>query len=321
MIVSAFFPSCTDGPLTPRLPALFGSDNATLENPSPKLTRTEPRTEPTPAMHVRTNPGHKDESSLAPSAVTPTGVNRPQQPLEPTPASSTFPQPSQKSRAALSQQTSISSIESSSPISSSFPQPSPILLPLSQTSSAPLSQQSSLSSISSFSSVIELDGALTAPARGFMDEQQVEKILGLAADVQYGCRICFHRRELSQSRHWTYHCPAAICSTPEWKLFKTGVPFPRRAVCFYCFGPFGDPFHEEPPTIPASPQDCIFKDAFKELSYIIWQDVDTRRAIFNRLGSQMPETVGTYKRYLSKRISGGAFGIYEVLDAYIDVRA
>ena len=58
----------------------------------------------------------------------------------------------------------------------------------------------------------------------------------------------------------------------------------------------------------------------KELAYIIYDDEGVRRAVFGRLGRPAPLTVDTYKLYISRRVAGGLLGVYEVLNAYINVR-
>ena len=147
------------------------------------------------------------------------------------------------------------------------------------------------------------------------------KIHDLILDIDGRCRICFHRKEMLP-RHFTYRCSTKTCSTLVWKAFKKQLPFPKPSpICPFCFAPFGSPFHSPEASVERfSFKDCIFQDALKELTYIIYDDSATREAVFNRINHPMPTTLDLYKRFICRQVAGGIFGVYEVLNAYIDLR-
>jgi hypothetical protein len=66
---------------------------------------------------------------------------------------------------------------------------------------------------------------------------------------------------------------------------------------------------------------CDYPDLLKELTYILYQKQTIRNAIFNTLAHPPPTTLVTYWRFLGKKQAGGLLGVYEVLDAYLDLRA
>lgn len=148
----------------------------------------------------------------------------------------------------------------------------------------------------------------------------MDKIHNLASELNggIGCCICFHKKQVGP-KHWTFHCSVGTCASQDFKAFKKNRFQKDASICFFCFAPFGDPWHKSQSEKP-SPTDCRFPDKLKELAYIIYNDQDTRRAVFGRLGRPVPLIIDSYKLYISRRVAGGLLGVYEVLNAYIDVR-
>jgi hypothetical protein len=65
---------------------------------------------------------------------------------------------------------------------------------------------------------------------------------------------------------------------------------------------------------------CDYPDVIKELVYIVYRDEGLRNRVFSKLGHSTPGNLILYNRYIGKK-SGGTFGAYNVLDAYLDLRA
>ena len=99
--------------------------------------------------------------------------------------------------------------------------------------------------------------------------------------------------------------------------------FPPGTVCFLCLASYDPPFnHEMPaPGTRYTGDMCDYPDVLKELSYMLYQDTTAKNAIFAKLGAPVPMTVALYKRFIGKRCKGGLLGLYEVLAAYLDLRA
>jgi len=56
------------------------------------------------------------------------------------------------------------------------------------------------------------------------------------------------------------------------------------------------------------------------LAYILYQDLTIHAKVFKKLGLSPPSTLSGYRTYLARRRSGGTFGIYEVVNAYLEIR-
>jgi hypothetical protein len=65
---------------------------------------------------------------------------------------------------------------------------------------------------------------------------------------------------------------------------------------------------------------CEYPDVLKEVAFILYSDKALREKIFAHLGIGPPSTMFLYKRYITKRQSGGILGVYRVIDAYLDIR-
>jgi hypothetical protein len=98
--------------------------------------------------------------------------------------------------------------------------------------------------------------------------------------------------------------------------------FPRGLACYLCFAPYGPPFnHEVPgPGTRYKGEYCDYPDVLKELTYVVYQNKETREAIFAKLGHPTPATLTSYWRFIGKTYSGGLLGLYEVLATYLDLR-
>jgi hypothetical protein len=181
-------------------------------------------------------------------------------------------------------------------------------------SSSQPSTQSSLTSSSSFSSTQSND---------FQEDeiQKIEIILETVKTIADVCRICWVRKEVSPPHH-TYHCPTRVCKGTNWEAFRSGIRFPGGILCYFCFVPYCPPFDHKraPPGTKNSSRFCDYPDVIKELAYILYQDTTIRTKIFNKLEISPPSTPSGYKAFLAKRRSGGTFGIFEVVNAYVEIR-
>ncbi|KAG6852425.1 hypothetical protein C0991_012128 [Blastosporella zonata] len=146
------------------------------------------------------------------------------------------------------------------------------------------------------------------------------KCLLLAKAVPPGeCRKCSHDRNLN-GRHFTFHCPSRILRRPgvdAFAEFKKGIAFPAKAMCWLCWSPLEAQFHWPD---RKGPERCKYPDVLKEYCYIIWDDVECRVEVFNRLGLPPPTTLESYKSYLRRRTGTGDVAALEVLSAYASVR-
>ena len=178
----------------------------------------------------------------------------------------------------------------------------------------PLSRQSTSSSLqttSSFSSVMSTDD-------GDVLLQRIFEMMQNAADE---CRICWVLRQTSRP-HATFRCHTKICSGREWQTFKADLQFPKDVICYFCLALYGPPFNHPtaPPGTKRSPELCEYPDVLKEVAFILYSDERLRKKIFAHLGVAPPSTLFLYKRYITKRQSGGILGIYRAIDAYLDIR-
>lgn len=159
------------------------------------------------------------------------------------------------------------------------------------------------------------------PTTNNATSSDLERLMALAGDLLYQCRICWFRQEVSKP-HVTYLCHTKVCSGVQWKMFKSQQQFPRGEVCFLCYATYGPPFSHDP--APQGDrykgQDCEYPDVLKELSYIVYQDSRVRDLVFAELGDPSPLNMASYKRYIGKRQKGGLLGLYRVLVAYLDLR-
>ena len=149
----------------------------------------------------------------------------------------------------------------------------------------------------------------------------MQRILHLAEEADGQCRICWVNGQVGQA-HFTYRCDSGICSGNDWKLFKAKTRLPHGVACFLCFAPYGPPFnHEVPPAGSKYKAElCDYPDVLKELTYVLYRKQAIRNAIFTRLGHTPPSTLVMYWRFLGKKRAGGLLGVYEVLDAYLDLK-
>lgn len=147
------------------------------------------------------------------------------------------------------------------------------------------------------------------------------RILATVKETVNQCRICWVSREISRP-HLTFRCPTKACSSTEWKEFKLDLKFPRGAVCYFCFAPFGPPFNHTRALSGTrqSPELCEYPDVLKELVYILYYNRSLREKIFSNLGISPPTTLHLYKQYITKMQVGGILGAYEVVNAYLDIR-
>ena len=179
----------------------------------------------------------------------------------------------------------------------------------------PLSRETTLTATASFSSLGSEDIA------DVQNEVKLSRILSVAQEVVLECRICWVSRTRS-APHTTFRCSTRICSGGDWARFKSSIRFPRGKVCYYCFAPFSAPFNhtQAPANERQSPAQCDYPDVLKELAYIIYQDMPLRQSVFAKLGHSMPSNLDDYRKFITGRQSGGIFGVYEVIFAYIGVR-
>ena len=157
-------------------------------------------------------------------------------------------------------------------------------------------------------------------AQGERSRDKLDRILTMAGDLLEQCRVCWVRRQVTQP-HPTHRCRSRVCSGEEWKRFKSSLRFPPGIICFFCLATYGPPFnHEKPADGEASGDLCDYPDVLKELLYIIFKEERVRTATSERLGTEAPNTVLSYKRFIGKRQVGGLLGLYEVLGAYLELR-
>jgi hypothetical protein len=151
--------------------------------------------------------------------------------------------------------------------------------------------------------------------------QTIERVLMTVMTILEVCRVCWVRNEVSHA-HPTCYCPTRVCSDGGWDTFKSGVQFPGGILCDFCLAPYEPPFcHKRtPPGTPKSTTLCNYPDVIKELGYILYRDPTIRTKVCDRLGVSQPSTLSDYEFFLTRRRSGGTFGIYEVVDAYLDIR-
>ena len=149
----------------------------------------------------------------------------------------------------------------------------------------------------------------------------LRRILSVAEELGGQCRVCWFRGEIGKP-HYTYYCKTGICSGTEWKSFKLLTKFPANLVCYLCYSLYGPPFnHANPPAGTKYKGDlCDNPDILKELTYIVYQDVTVRNAVFARLNESVPTTLTSYWRFIGKKRVGGLLGVYEVLAAYLELR-
>jgi hypothetical protein len=178
-----------------------------------------------------------------------------------------------------------------------------------------LSRETTLTTTASFSSLGSEDIA------DVQNEVKLSRILSVAQEVVLECRICWVRRTRS-APHTTFRCSTRICSGGDWSRFKSNIRFPSGKVCYYCFAPFSAPFSHTraPANERQSPALCDYPDVLKELAYIIYQDMSLRQSVFAKLGHPVPSNLNEYRQFITGRQSGGIFGVYEVIFAYVDVR-
>jgi hypothetical protein len=178
-----------------------------------------------------------------------------------------------------------------------------------------LSRQTTLTTMGSFSS-------LNSEGIDDIQNEKLSRILSVVQEAVFECRICWVSRTRSGRPHDTYRCSRKTCSGGDWVRFKSVVRFPRGKVCFFCFAPFSEPFNhaQAPVNEKQSPDQCEYPDVLKELAYIIYEDASLRRSVFEKLGHSMPSKLNEYVRFITGRQSGGIFGLYEVVFAYIGVR-
>lgn len=180
-----------------------------------------------------------------------------------------------------------------------------------------LSRQSTMSSL----------GDTLSSSSPYMNSTQVDgddmlhRIMTVVQEIGDAsvCRICWVKRNVSRP-HLTYRCETRICSGQEWNAFRTHLPFPRGILCYFCFIPFEPPFNHNKSSVRQTPEMCEYPDVLKELTYILYQDRSVRESVFARLGVSSPSTLLMYKRYITQVQDGGILGLYEVLNAYLDVR-
>lgn len=179
----------------------------------------------------------------------------------------------------------------------------------------PLSRQTTLTTTASFSS-LSSEGIASV-----QNNVKLSRILSVVQEIVFDCRICWVSRTVS-APHTTFRCSKRTCSGVEWAKFKSSIRFPPGKVCFYCFAPYSAPFnHAQAPTDRRqSPDQCDYPDVLKELTYIIYQDVSLRQRVFAKLEHPMPSNLNEYTRFITGRQSGGIFGVYEVIFAYVDIR-
>ena len=178
-----------------------------------------------------------------------------------------------------------------------------------------LSRQTTLTATASFSSLSSEDIADT------QNNVKLSRILSVVQEIVSECRICWVSRT-RLAPHTTFRCSKRTCSGEDWVKFKSNIRFPRGKVCFFCFAPFSAPFNHAraPKDRRQSPDQCDYPDVLKELTYIIYQDASLRQSVFAKLGHSVPSNLNEYTQFITGRQSGGIFGVYEVIFAYIDVR-
>jgi hypothetical protein len=147
------------------------------------------------------------------------------------------------------------------------------------------------------------------------------RIMTTVEEIADQCRVCWVSREVSHP-HSTFRCPAKVCSGSEWKAFKLELKFPRGVVCYFCLATFGPPFNHFRASqgTRQSHDMCQYPDAMKELTYILYHDQLLRKKIFSKFGVSPPTTLNDYKQYITKIQVGGIFGVYKVIDTYLDIR-
>ena len=106
----------------------------------------------------------------------------------------------------------------------------------------------------------------------------------------------------------------------QWvEVIQDKEEFPEWTHRFALYGP---PFNHRKP-LPGSRytgEFCDYAGILKELTYTIYRKQEIRNAIFDKLGHSTPSTVASYRRFIAKKRAGGLLGVYEVLDAYLELR-
>ena len=211
------------------------------------------------------------------------------------------------SQSTLSSQSSNASLPSSQ-----WTFGTPSSLPLSQSIFG--TQPSSSSLLSS-----QLTGGNTS---GTANHDILHNIKICAEELMGQCRICWFKREVGRP-HFTYTCDTGICSGSEYKSFKTQTRFPPGKACYLCYAPYESPFeHPRPPAGKKYTGDqCDFPDILKELAFLIYQDPQTREAVFAKINHATPVTVALYWRFIGALHEGRLLGVYKVIAAYLEIRA
>ena len=152
-------------------------------------------------------------------------------------------------------------------------------------------------------------------------DDKLRGILAIAENIADQCRVCWVNKKVARP-HPTYRCPSGICTTQDWKAFKSDLPFPGGVLCYYCLALFDPPFNHKraPRGTKQTPELCEHPDVLKELTYILYENQPLRERIFTKLGLTLPSNMYQYKRFIAKRQGGGIYGAYSVISTYLDIR-
>lgn len=152
-------------------------------------------------------------------------------------------------------------------------------------------------------------------------EATLQRIAHLAKELDGQCSVCWVNGEVQRAHH-PGSCDSRVCTGNGWRSFKAKINFPSGLICPLCLALYGPPFNHRKP-LPGSRyigEFCDYTDILKKLAYTVYRKQEIRKAIFDKLGHSTPSTVASYRRFVGKKSAGGLLGVYQVLDAYLDLR-
>ena len=152
-------------------------------------------------------------------------------------------------------------------------------------------------------------------------EATLQRIAYLARELDGQCSVCWVNGEVQRAHH-PGSCNSRVCTGNGWRSFKAKIKFPSGLICPLCLALYGPPFNHRKP-LPGARymgEFCDYADNLKKLAYTVYRKQEIRNAIFDKLGRSTPSTVASYRRFVGKKSAEGLLGVYQVLDAYLDLR-